>query len=211
MPNPVVGLIGATVGGGLLQSSAANKATNAQTAADAAAIEEQRRQFDAMQKLVQPYVEAGTPALQGILDIVGLGGAGTQQAAISQQEQSPFFQALAAQGENALLQNASATGGLRGGNIQGALGQFRPNLLNQFIEQQYGRLGGIAQMGQNSATGVGTAGMNMASNIGNITQNTGQAQAAGALAQGNIWGNAAGTLGGALSAPGALKMITKGF
>lgn len=211
MPNPIVGLIGASVGGGLLQSSAASKATNAQTAADAAAIEEQRRQFDAMQELVKPYVQAGEPALQGILDIAGLGGGQAQQAAITQQEQSPFFQALAAQGENALLQNASATGGLRGGNIQGALAQYRPNLLNQFIEQQYGRLGGIAQMGQNSAAGVGTAGMNVASNIGNILQNTGAAQAGGALAQGNIWGNAVGGIGGALSAPGALKMITKGF
>jgi hypothetical protein len=82
------------------------------------------------------------------------------------------------------LQNASATGGLRGGNVQGALGQFRPALLNQFIEQQYGRMAGIAGMGQNAAAGVGAAGMNTANQIGTQFGNIGQAQANQALARG---------------------------
>jgi hypothetical protein len=35
-------------------------------------------------------------------------------------------------------------------------------LLNQFLEQQYGKLGGMTSLGQQSAAGVGTAGMQSA-------------------------------------------------
>lgn len=204
MPNPLLGITAAVgIGGAAIQSGSASSASRAQQASDAAAIAEQRRQFDTMRELLQPYVDVGSPAVSGMMDLVGLSGQEAQQTAISQQEQSPFFQSLASQGENAMLQNASATGGLRGGNIQGALAQFRPQLLNQFIEQQYGRLGGLAQMGQNSAAGVGTAGMGMANQISAMLQSSGQAQAGNALAQGNIWGNALGGIGGI--AAGALQ------
>jgi hypothetical protein len=83
-----------------------------------------------------------------------------QEQAIQQIEQGPLFQQLAQQGEQAILANASATGGLRGGNVQAALGQFRPQLLNQLIEQQYARLAGLANVGQTSAQsllGIGQA------------------------------------------------------
>lgn len=119
-----------------------------------------------------------------------------QQEAVAQIEGSPMFQALARQGEEAILQNASATGGLRGGNTQAALAQFRPALLNQFIEQQYSRLGGLTKIGQASAAGVGAAGMDAATNIGNALTAAGQAQAGGALASAEGWNKALGTIAG---------------
>lgn len=205
MPDPTGGILTGAVllGGSALssgaQSRAANRATDAQSDAAYAAIDEQRRQFDQLRQLLSPYAEAGEPALQGMLDLAGLGSQGGQAAAISQQEQNPLFQGLLQQGENAILQNASATGGLRGGNVQGALGQFRPQLLNQFIEQQYGRLGGLTQLGQNSAAGIGTAGLNSANQIGQQYGNIGAAQAGGALARGqaqsNLFGFPAQALG----------------
>ena len=117
-----------------------------------------------------------------------------QQQAISGIEGGAGFQALARQGEEGILQNASATGGLRGGNVQGALAQFRPSLLNQFIEQQYGRLGGMAQLGQSSAARVGAAGQNAATNIGNRLTEAGQARANSALAQGAAFNSALGSI-----------------
>ena len=54
------------------------------------------------------------------------------------------------QGQDAILQNASAIGGLRGGNTQAALAQFRPALLSQLIAEQYNRLGGLSSLGQNA-------------------------------------------------------------
>jgi len=127
------------------------------------------------------------------------GGANAQQQAIAQLEQSPMFQALARQGEQGILQNASATGGLRGGNVQGALGQFRPALLNQQIQQQLATLGGIASLGQNAAAGVGNAGVQTGQGISALLQDTGQARGYGALTSGLALGQG---VSGALSGLG---------
>jgi hypothetical protein len=207
---PVGAVIGAAVvgaGSTALASSSASKAsaraTAAQTQSQEQAIAEQRRQYDETRELLQPFVAAGSPALQAQLSILGLSGPEQQRAAIAQQEQSPFFQALARQGEEALLQKASATGGLRGGNVQGALAQFRPALLNQFIEQQYGRLGDITTLGQQSAAGVGSAGLRTGQNISGLLQGQGQIAAGGALAQGQAQANLFGGIGQAASSIGS--------
>lgn len=134
-----------------------------------------------------------------------------QQEAVAQIEGSPMFQALARQGEEAILQNASATGGLRGGNVQAALGQFRPALLNQFIEQQYNRLGNMARVGQASATGVGAAGTEAATNIGNLLTQSGRAQAGSALAQGNAINQALGSVTGFVTSDAGKAALGKIF
>lgn len=173
-------LIGNLVGG-QQQQAAAGAASGAQIQASNAAIAEQRRQFDAMQKLLQPYVEAGTGAVSQQSALAGAQGPEAQRAAIDAISQSPEMQALVQQGENAILQNASATGGLRGGNVQGTLAQFRPQMLSNLINQQYSRLGGLTGIGQASAAGVGAAGQALGSNIAQQYGNIGSAQAGGIL------------------------------
>ena len=110
-----------------------------------------------------------------------------QEQAIQQIEQGPLYQQLAQQGEQAILANASATGGLRGGNVQAALGQFRPQLLNQLIEQQYARLSGLANVGQTGAQSL----------LG-----IGQASAAGQAASA---GQAGSAISGLLASQGAAR------
>ena len=171
----------ATLIGSAISSRAAGKAAGQQAQAAEAGIEEQRRQFDRLQELLKPYVEAGTPALQAQQALLGLGGPEAQQQAVAGLESSPMFQALARQGEEAMLQQASATGGLRGGNIQAALAQFRPQMLAQAIEEQYGRLGGMTALGQRSAAGVGGAGMESAGQIAGLLGQQGAARAGGTL------------------------------
>ena len=181
--------IGDVVGGitGASQAAdAAERAGQTQAAASQAGIDEQRRQFDALVELMAPYVTAGTGAMGQQQALIGLQGAEAQQQAIQGFEQSPLFQSLTQQGENAILQNASATGGLRGGNVQAALAQFRPMALNSLIEQQYGRLGGLSSMGQASAAGQAASGLESASNIGNLLANQGAALAGGQMAQGGV-------------------------
>lgn len=175
---------GATLYGNYQAGKAASKAAGAQSQAAQLGIDEQHRQFDALQKLMSPYVEAGTGALAGQRDLLGLNGPQAQSAAIANIQSGPQFSALNQQGQNAILQNASATGGLRGGNTQAALAQFSPQLLSQLINQQYVGLGGMATAGQNAAAGVGSAGMNAGANIGNLLGQQGAANAGGYLAQG---------------------------
>lgn len=173
--------VGASVYGANKSASAAKDAADAQSEASDAGIAEQRRQYDKMVELLSPYVSAGTGALSGQQNILGLNGADAQRGAISTIENSPYFQTVARQGEDSILQNASATGGIRGGNTQGALAQFRPQLLNQLVQQQYQNLGGITQMGQSSAAGQASAGMQSANNISGLLAQQGQAQAGGYL------------------------------
>ncbi len=196
-------LLGGSIAGGLLSSSAQKKAAStaaaAQTQASEAGIAEQRRQFDTVQELLRPYVEAGTSALGQQLALAGVAGPEAQQAAITALEQGPQFQSLVQQGEEAILQRAAATGGLRGGNVQASLAQFRPQVLSSLIEQQYGRLGGLTATGQASAAGQATAAQTMGSNITNLLQQQGAAAAGSALARGqasaNMWGDITGTIG----------------
>jgi hypothetical protein len=185
MPDPVTGLIvgGSQLLGGMMQADAASEAAGIQSGAAEAGIAEQRRQFDALQALLKPYTEAGLPALQQQQALLGLQGPEAERAAIERIRGGETFQTLAQQGEEALLQRASATGGLRSGNIQGALAQFRPALLNQAIEQQYGRLGGMTQLGQRSAAGVGAAGMESGTNVANLLAQQGAARAGGELGE----------------------------
>lgn len=178
---PVLG----SVAGGLIQSNAASKAASAQTAAATAAAA-------AVQKALAPYQQAGAASVGGQQDLLGLNGPEKQQAAIDAIQRSPQFTSLQQQGENRILANASATGGLRGGNVQGALAQFSPALLSQLIDQQYTRLGGLTTTGANAAAGVGSAQANAQTQIGS-------AQAGQALANGsaltNVLGSGLGALG----------------
>jgi hypothetical protein len=167
-----------------MQSRAAGKAADAQSEAAQRGIEEQRRQFDAVRELLKPYVDVGIPALEQQQALIGMGGQEAQRQAISAIESGELFQARARQGEEAILQNASATGGLRGGNIQAALGQFRPAMLQAEIDRQYGRLAGLTTLGQQSAAGVGTAGIQTGARISGLEGDIGSAQAGGELASG---------------------------
>lgn len=189
------------------QSGAASDAAGAQSAASAAGIAEQRRQFDYIQELLKPYVEAGSGAMGAQQNLLGLSGPGAQQQAISALEGSPQFAAMQQQGENTLLQNASATGGLRGGNMQGALAQFRPQLLNQMVENQFARLGGLSSMGQASAAGQANMAQQTGGNIANLLGQQGQAQAGAALAQGQATANMWSGLGGTAGSLGMMKLL----
>jgi len=183
MPTPVVAAIGAGASliGSSMQSRAAKSAASAQERSAEAGIAEQARQFDEMQRLLQPYVDVGPEALTAQQAQLGLLGPEQQQAAINQIAGSPLLQQLTQQGEQALLQRASATGGLRGGNLQGALAQFRPAMLQAALDQQYARLGGLTEIGQQSAARVGTAGMNTGVNTATLLGQAGAAQAGGII------------------------------
>lgn len=188
-------VIGSAVVGGVVQNKASKRAAAAQTEAADKGIEEQRRQFNAVRKLLAPYVEAGDASLIQQMALGGMSGAKAQREAISAIEGGQEFQALTQQGEEAIFQGASATGGLRGGNTQAALAQFRPQVLSSLINQQYSRLGGMTALGQQSAAGVGTAGMQTGQNIANLYGQQGAAAAGSALASGQAFGNVMGSIG----------------
>ena len=157
-----IGLAGSLLSSGA-QGSAAQNASQIQQGAAAAG-----------QAQLQPYATAGVGALTAQQDLAGLNGPEAQARAIAALQASPQFTSQQQLGENRILANASATGGLRGGNTQAALAQFSPALLAQVINEQYSRLGGLTNTGLSAAGGVS-----------NLIQQGGAAQAGGALARGN--------------------------
>jgi hypothetical protein len=206
----VAATVGSAVVGGYMASSAqkdaANTAAGAQIESAQMGINEQRRQFDAIQKLLSPYVSSGESALAGQLDLLGLNGPEAESAAIQRISSGEGFNAQVEQGENALRQNAAATGGLRGGNLQAALSQFRPQMLSSAIDSQFNKLGGITKVGQASAAGVGAAGQQTGQVIAGLYGDQGAAEAGAALAKGqadaNMYGNIAGAIPLVLGAGG---------
>jgi hypothetical protein len=184
-----VSFLGKLVGKVTGAEAAADGAENAAAVQSASAdkgIAAQQAQFEAIQKLLAPYVQAGNGALAGQQNLIGLNGQGAQQTAIDGISNGAQFQSMLAQGNNSILQNASATGGLRGGNTQNALAQFSPQLLNQLIQQQYGNLSGISQIGLGAATGTGAAGQNSTNAITGLYQQQGAANAGAQLAQAGV-------------------------
>lgn len=220
-----IGGIAAAVGGvgsALISSNASSKASAAQTAAADAgvqvqqnALDSQNQHFDAISNLLSPYISSGNNANTAAGNLAGANGAGPQAQAIAGIQNGPVFQGENKLGQDAILQNAAATGGLRGGNVQGALAQFSPALLNSLINQQYGQLAGLSSTGAQAGVGLGgvssqfaNVGANTSNSIGTLLNTAGAAQAGGIISGANAINSgissAVGGLGYALgSSPGA--------
>lgn len=210
MPPAIVAAgIGAagSIGGALIAGHSAKKAANAQSDAAQLGIDEQRREFDQSRSDLLPWLNAGQQGLGGMLDILGLNGGDKQQSAINGIQASPQFASLDRAGTEAILQNAAATGGLRGGNVQHSLYNARSDLLAQLIDQQYSRLGALSGAGANTGAQLGALGSNAANAISNLFGQQGAAKAGGALANGQMWSSAltslTGLLGGIINPAGA--------
>lgn len=133
---------------------------------------------------------AGTPATTG---------ADAQAQAIEQLKASPLYQSLFDNGRDTLLASASATGGLRGGNTQGALANFGRDTLASVIQQQVANLSGVSSSGQNAAAQVGNFGQASTDAVQKALASQGNAQASAALANGAANASMWNTIGGQIS------------
>jgi len=127
---------------------------------------------------LNPFAKTGQSADALVSSLLGGQGMAAQQQAMQQFQESPATAFLREQGEAAVLRNAAATGGLRGGNVMKELNRFGTGLANQSFNER------IAQLQQQAASGL-----NAASNIGQLRgQQAGQigqlgSQAAGIMGQ----------------------------
>ena len=201
------GVITATVVTGALsaraQSKAAKGAAAAQAGSAAAATAEQRRQFDVSREAAEPFRQAGLGALEQQQALLGLGTPEEQQKAFQAFGESPGQQFIRQRQERALLRNQAAIGGLGGGNVRTALQQQAAGFAQQDFQNQLSRLGGIAGQGQVATSNIAQLGAGTATNIGNLLQAGGQAQASGILgagaAQSRFLNQAGGAIAGSLA------------
>jgi len=113
-------------------------------------------------------------------------GAPAQQNAFNNFNDSPGQQFLRDRGEQAVIRNAAAMGGVGGGNVQKALATFGQGLAQQDFDNQFNRLGQVSDRGFQAtqlqsgiAQNQGAAGMNAANLGANYNFNTGQQMASG--------------------------------
>ena len=183
-------IIGNLIGGNSQKKAAKQQAENA-----SAILNTQTEKYNIAQKQLTPYIDAGASAVRRVGDLMGSNGSYQQKNYIDSLKYGPKMAALVREGEVAIRQNASATGGLRGGNIQAALAQFRPQILNQLIDEQYKQLMPLITTGQNSAVMTGTAGQNYANSMSTVMSDNAANQARATLAQGQNNANMAQGIG----------------
>jgi hypothetical protein len=224
----------------MISADASRSAANKQADATQSQLAEQQYQFDTVRSLLKPYVDAGTAALPGyqsaqgnfqqglnlygrvlgqLNDLTGANGSTAQQTAINGLQSNPLYTTSMNLGQQAILANASATGGLRGGNTIANLGYLPGQVLSNVMGTQIGNLGtslnGVAgllngqntavsqfgnllNLGENAAAGTGQAAMNTGNNITSILGQQGAIGAGATLAGANAFTNGLNGVTGAL-------------
>jgi len=161
----------------------------------------QSQGYEQQQALLKPILEDKQYEQMGI---------DQQRQAIQQIEQGPLYQELAKQGEEAILAASSATGRRGSEGTQSALARYRPQLLNQLIDQQYARLAGLTSvgqagaqnllsLGQASAAGQAGAAAQSGNAISGLLASQGAAQAAGIMGAGQAQAQGIAGIGSAIS------------
>jgi len=150
---------GNDVGGALSGSrtTGVNTMASQSSAANTQASYEQQA-LDYLMRTEQIPQQFREGALQQLGGIAGLeGGTGSQQDVIDRAKNSPLYSAIMGgqqAGEQAILRNASATGGLRSGNVQGALTDYGSQLDNRALLESYNQqmsgLQGLAALPSNA-------------------------------------------------------------
>ncbi len=135
--------------------------------------------------------------------LLGLDGGEAQTSEIDLLRDSPLYRSLYGAGEEAILANASATGGLRGGNTQHSLAEFGEDTLASLIERQLSGYGGLVGVGSGATGAVSNFGANAVAAMNNLRSQAAGSGAQGALVRGGIasqnWANIGSTLGDAIN------------
>jgi hypothetical protein len=134
-------LLGGAVGSTILGQRAAGQAASAATQSAQIAANADREALAYLKEinaLPQDIKEQALTGLQGMY--LPEGGATTQDQMIAQAQASPLYQAIMGTrqaGEEGILRNLSATGGLRSGNAKSALYRYNQQLENEALLTSY--------------------------------------------------------------------------
>lgn len=212
-----IGAVGA-IGGGLIASSGAKKAADAQTKAAQDANAAQERMFAEQNRLQEPFRQGGLTAQNEIMQLLGIGGdkaaAGYgslgKSFGMSDFEQDPGYAFRQSEGMKALERSAAARGNLLSGSTLKGVQRFGQDLASQEYQNAFNRyqversaklnpLQSLMGSGQSATnvmtTAAGQAGQNQAANL----YGAGQARASGYVGQANALSTALGQIGGIAS------------
>ena len=157
---------------------AAINASNIQAEAGQEAIAFQRESLEQIRGDLQPFRQAGTdtlPLLQQAIDDPS-----------GRVINNPFFQALAGDQEQRILNQRASLGLAGSGGTDDALARAQLLLGNQFAQQDIGNLTNLTTIGQNAAAQTGSATQQTATGVSNLLTDVGNVQAAGLIGEANV-------------------------
>ena len=205
MPWGAAAVAGATIAGSYISAQGAQNAANTQ--ANAAAAQQQNLLAAGQQASQQftPYAGAGTTALANLASNNAYFNNQFSNADLNA-NLSPNYAFQLQQGQQTNLMANNATGGAVSGNSLQALNKYSQDYAgtayqNAFSNYQaqrsniYNQNIGQAQLGLAGATGSANAQLGTATNVAQLGIGSAKAQAASQVAQGQIYGNAANSLG----------------
>lgn len=204
--------IGGTIGGSLQAAKAADRAGQLQREgferADERAMEANqiiRDQFDRTEAQLQPYIDAGVPAINRQQALLGLRGVDAQRNAFDAYSTSPGFEWRRDQIMKDVNRTASATGQLHSGRRHAALVDRLQGLYDSEYNNYFNQLGtqtGVGLSGASALAGVGqNAAAGQAVNLarsGQAAIGAGQALADARLGRAEAFQSGIGDLSGAL-------------
>ena len=185
--------------GGSQQASAAQSAADTTGAAMDRATALQREQYQKQLELQKPFYDVGVNALPELVK-----ASKYQNFGLDQFQADPGYAFRLGEGQKALERSAAARGGLLSGGTGKALERFGQdygsqeytNAFNRYQTERAARLQplqSLTGMSQTTANTLGTAGQNMAGNIGNAYMaqgvNQGNALLAGNQARASSYGD----------------------
>jgi len=207
---------GAVVVGGVVGAVGSNMAAGKQADAQKQAAATQQGMFNTINSQEQPFMQAGYGATSKLGDLLGTSGntgaAGygsltssfTPADFLANKDPGYDFQ-LQTGGQALRNADTPGVGSLSGAALKDLM-SFNQNMastgyqnaFNRFTTQQnnvFGRLSGIAGLGQNAATNVGTAGTSLGTGVAQAQAAAGGSQAAGIVVATNSLGQGSTALG----------------
>jgi len=182
------------------QATAAAQVPN-DTSQYSAADQELLRQYGLTIADLQPYIDAGNKALPMFSRMT----LGNNQEVVDNILASDTYKTDTYNAQDAILQQASASGQLNSGMSAVGLGSVAAKGLQDELEERYKQLAGIVNLGQNAATGAGSIGTSTGSALSASILNQGATASQAALQEGqntinnittatNLFGGLAGLL-----------------
>ena len=206
IPKVGAAIIGSAAIGAASTAYGASQASKAQTNAAGKAADTAMDMYDKTRKDLNPFRKAGTRALGNLEERLPFltSPIVMDQATL---EGTPGYQFTQKQGLKAVQNSAAARGlGVSGAALKGAA-EYTTGLANNTYKDQFAlenlnrtnefnRLKGLVDTGQNAAAQTGTAGTSAATTAANAQIGAGNAQAAGYNAMGTAGANFANNVGG---------------
>jgi len=208
--------VGGSLISGAISGNAAQDAANTQAQAGAAAQQQLLGIGQNVSGMYTPYQQTGQLGLNNLNQMANSGYLTNQ---FNNQDlnanMAPNYAFQLGQGQQGNLAQANATGGLVGGNAMQGLQAFTQNYagnayqnaFNNYQTQRtniYNQNAGLAGIGQNAVTGSANAQLGVGTQISNITQGIGNAQAAGTIGAANAYSGALGNAGNTAALYGIL-------